>query len=195
MDKYKDEEISITITGYSLGAALATLNAMDIVANGYNKPTGNSEKSCMVTAFAYACPHVGDSGLEEVFKSLGDRDLHLLRIRNNKDIVPDNPSWYIPLGEEFKVASSKSPYLKYQDTEGHDNIDLSVHMLDVYLHAVAGVQENGFDLAVDHDIALANKHFDILKDEYNIPALWWENEYRSDMVQMDSGHWKYVPNA
>ncbi|XVF40370.1 hypothetical protein PTKIN_Ptkin01aG0107800 [Pterospermum kingtungense] len=204
VDKYQDEEISITVTGYSLGAALATLNAMDIVANGYNKPTEYSEKSCMVTAFVYASPRVGNSGLEQVFNTLGDH-LHLLRITNANDIIPLLPlsSSYTHLGEELKVDSSKSPYLKPQvfadpskiDPTYRGNIEFTPHNLDVYLHGVAGVQEDGFDLAVDHDIALVNRGLDILKDEYKIPPRWWENEYRNNMVQMDSGHWKFVQNA
>ncbi|KAL4383107.1 hypothetical protein GQ457_15G029330 [Hibiscus cannabinus] len=113
--KYKDEEISITITGFSLGAALATLTAMDIVANGYNKSTvgRNSDKSFMVTAITFGGPRVGNTGLKCVFDALGDH-LHLLRVKNNRDPVPTLPPSYTELGTELMVDTYNSKYLKWK---------------------------------------------------------------------------------
>ncbi|KAF9667437.1 hypothetical protein SADUNF_Sadunf15G0023000 [Salix dunnii] len=191
VDKYalNGEEVSITVAGYSLGAALATLNGMDIVANGVNKPTG-SDIGCPVTVFAYASPRVGDQGFQDVFSGLTN-DLHVLRIRNSNDRVPLVPiSGYQDVGEELEIDSSKSPYLKDPKAEPHD--------LELYLHAIAGYQgkEEEFQLVVDRDISLLNKSLDLLTDTYKIPPKWWAVK-NNGMIQMDNGFWKlndYVPD-
>ncbi|GMI74231.1 DAD1-like seeding establishment-related lipase [Hibiscus trionum] len=135
VDKYKDEEVSITVTGFSLGAALATLTAMDIVANGCNK-------SFMVTAFTYGGPRIGNSGLACLFDTLGDQ-LHLLRMKNQRDFVPTLPPGifsYTEFGKKLIVNTYESKYLKwkgpfgryaafpYKDEDGDEDEDEDVYV-------------------------------------------------------------------
>ncbi|CAN1149970.1 Phospholipase A1-II 1 [Linum perenne] len=178
VDKYRDEETSITVVGHSLGASLATLNATDIAANNYNKPTG-STTGCLVTAFVYASPLVGDLGFHNMFNSL--TDLRLLRIRNFPDPVPTVPQifGFFEVGKELMIHSF-SPYLKPL---------VNPHSLEVYMHGVAGVDGFGkFKLVVQRDVALLNKWLDALKDEYKVPKEWWIVKNRT-MIQNDSGAW------
>ncbi|KAI4371997.1 hypothetical protein MLD38_010285 [Melastoma candidum] len=180
VEKYKDEKISITVTGHSLGASLATLTAFDIAANGFNK-------GCLVTAIVLASPRVGDLNFKKLFSAT--ENLRTLRVRNIGDIVPQYPFLgYSDVGEEIVLDSSKSNYLK------DAGLDLSKkHSLQVYLHMMAGKEgpDGAFELVVDRDIALVNRSIDALKEEYLVPAAWWV-ALNMGMVQQDDGSWKLM---
>ncbi|XP_062027813.1 phospholipase A1-IIgamma-like [Rosa rugosa] len=192
LEEYKDEEISITVTGHSMGAAMATLNATDIVCNGHNKPTDQLDKLIPVTAIVFASPRLGDEGFEKVFSGL--ENLHVLHVTNDQDIVPKLPyldGKYVHVGKELRIDSLKSPYVKVFPESDEAGKLGSLHDLEVYLHGVAGTQgikSNDFKLEVNRDLALVNKYIDLLKDEHKVVGSWWTEKNKS-MIQMDDGSW------
>ncbi|RLM98009.1 phospholipase A1-II 7-like [Panicum miliaceum] len=159
MELYKDEITSITITGHSLGASLATLNAVDIVANGLNAPpsSNSSQPPCPVTAIVFASPHVGDHFFKVAFRSF--RDLRALHVKNTNDVVPAYP----PIGY----------------------VDVACYLHGV---AGEQGRAGGFKLEVERDVALANKRVDALRDEYPVPADWWVAKNKGMVLGAD-GHW------
>ncbi|MCD7453476.1 hypothetical protein HAX54_021100 [Datura stramonium] len=183
VEEYKNEEVSITVTGHSLGASLATLNAVDIAFNGINKSSNGKEFP--VTAFVFASPKVGDLNFQTAFSKL--KQLHILRIHNLLDVVPKYSTiGFVDVGQELMIDTTKSPYVKPPGEV------VSWHLLEPYLHGVAGTQGigmlAGFKLEVNRDISLVNKQWNILKDEYCIPGLWWGEKHKG-MVQQQDGSW------
>ncbi|KAL5577369.1 hypothetical protein UlMin_019068 [Ulmus minor] len=183
VNRYKDEEISISVTGHSMGAVIATLNATDIVYNGYNK-------TCPVTAIVFASPRVGNKGFRNVFSALNN--LNVLQVINDHDWIPKLPPSSIlgyddeHVGQELIIDTTKSEYLKVPK-------ETTLHELEVYLHGVAGTQgkDGDFKLEVARDLALLNKTIDGLNDKIlcHVFPKWWTEKIRKKMcvVQLDDG--------
>lgn len=184
VEQYKRDKVSITLSGHSLGSSLATLCAVDIVVNQINK-------EFPVTAFLFASPRVGEANFKKAYQKL--KNIHILRITNALDEIPTIPDralvegsatdWrvYEHVGFELPIDTTKSEYLKK---------DTNSHILEVYLHGIAGTHgpEGDFKLEINRDIALVNKEADLLKDEYGVPIAWWIVKNKG-MVQQADGSW------
>ncbi|KAK2650825.1 hypothetical protein Ddye_018314 [Dipteronia dyeriana] len=152
LETYGDEPLSFTITGHSLGAALATLAAYDI--------NSTFPKAPIVTVISFGGPRVGNRNFRCSLEKSGTK---ILRIVNSDDLITkvpgfviDNndvasnqqvnvaglPSWlqkhveqthwgYADVGKELRLSSKISPYL--------NNINVATcHELSTYLHLVNG---------------------------------------------------------
>lgn len=143
---YRGEELSITVTGHSLGATLALLVADEISTCCTGVPP--------VAVFSFGGPRAGN-------KAFGDRvtakNVKVLRIVNSQDVITRVPGIFVseeleekirsvgggvleettPLayshvGTELRVQTKMSPYLK-------PDADMACcHDLEAYLHLVDG---------------------------------------------------------
>ncbi|CAH8316685.1 unnamed protein product [Eruca vesicaria subsp. sativa] len=148
VDLYAGEELSISVTGHSLGAAIALLAADDIAERVPHAPP--------VSVFSFGGPRVGNREFAERLESKG---VKVLRVVNSQDVVTkvpgifsdndnnnnkqgqnrimemverNNPWAYSHVGAELRVDMKMSPYLK-------PNADVACcHDLEAYLHLVDG---------------------------------------------------------
>ncbi|KAL2931161.1 Phospholipase A1-II 4 [Bienertia sinuspersici] len=59
------------------------------------------------------------------------------------------------------------------------------------MHGMAGNkggEEGEFKLVIERDVALLNKNFDMLKDDYLVPIEWGVQKHKG-MVQQRDGSW------
>ncbi|KAJ0617943.1 putative phospholipase A(1) [Helianthus annuus] len=197
--KYKNEKVSITCTGHSLGACLAVLSSFDL-------PRNVVTPDINVSAFVFACPQVGNQSFKAKMEELPN--LKVLRVRNESDIVTLWPSkimklvseslWeivpsefleYVDVGVEILIDTKKSPYVK-------DMFNPSVyHDLQGMLHSLSGWngRDGEFDWGlVKRSLGWVNMSNDLLKQEFNIPVNWW-SEKNKGMVVNDLGDWVLSP--
>ncbi|XP_059670620.1 phospholipase A1-Igamma1, chloroplastic [Cornus florida] len=173
----RGEEVSLTITGHSLGGALALLNAYEAAASIPNLP---------INVISYGAPRVGNIAFRDEIHQMG---VKTLRVVVKQDIVPKMPGlvlneslqkfdditgnleWvYTHVGAELKLDIRSSPFLK----RGFNL--LGFHSLETYLHLIDGYLSGSstFRSEARRDVALVNKACDMLLDELRIPQCWYQ---------------------
>ncbi|XP_027148755.1 phospholipase A1-Igamma1, chloroplastic-like [Coffea eugenioides] len=199
VNMHRKEEISMTITGHSLGSALAVLSAYDIAETGVHVREDTS--AIPVCVFSFSGPRVGNVRFKERLELLG---VKVLRVVNVHDLVPKSPGiffnekvpamvmklaqglpWsYSHVGVELGLDHKNSPFLKPNADPG------CAHNLEAHLHLLDGYHGKGhrFVLATGRDPALVNKDCDFLKDHHRIPPHWRQNENKG-MVKNKDGRW------
>lgn len=191
MYRERGEEVSLTITGHSLGGALALLNAYEAASSLPGVP---------VSVFSFGAPRVGNAAFKEKLKQL---QVKTLRVVNKHDLVPRMPgimlneglekfevitgplqSVYTHVGVELKLDTRASPYLK-------QGLNLAgVHSLETYLHLVDGFfsAASSFRMDARRDVALVNKACGMLVDELRISESWYQVANKG-LVRNSYGRW------
>lgn len=183
IEKYKDEKVSIILTGHSLGASLSILSAFDLVENGVT--------DVPVTAIVFGSPQVGNKAFND--RILEFSNLKILHVRNKIDLIPLYPSGlfgYVNTGTILEIDTRKSPSLK--DSKNPSDW----HNLQGILHVVDGWNgpDGKFELKIKRSLALVNKSSAFLKEEYLVPESWWI-EKNKGMVIDENGEWILAPPA
>ncbi|KAJ7551187.1 hypothetical protein O6H91_06G004000 [Diphasiastrum complanatum] len=151
LNKYEGQDLSITITGHSLGGALALLSAYDISkleasvrrskqsmqycisSSTTNHSTQRSlrlrngcldpSESMPITVFTFAGPRVGNDAFRDRCEELG---IKALRVVNQKDVVPKVPG--VVLNENMHVLRSCIDKLPW--TYSHVGMELALNTRD-----------------------------------------------------------------
>ncbi|KAJ4723190.1 Phospholipase A1-Ialpha2, chloroplastic [Melia azedarach] len=142
LSKYKEEELSITLAGHSMGSSLALLLAYDIAELGLNKRTtvtSSNQSDIAVTVFSYGGPRVGNAEFKHRCEELG---VKVLRIVNTNDPITKLPG--VLFNENFRVLGGRIEFPWSCSCYAHVGVELvldffnmqnpsCVHDLETYI--------------------------------------------------------------
>lgn len=117
VEKYPRENLSITITGHSLGGALATLSAYDLARNECNLQPTTEKSKIPITAFTFAAPRVGNFVFRDRLKEF---HVNVLRVVNAPDVVPQAPGLLVN-EHAFSLVSSLEEKVKTWMSRTHSH--------------------------------------------------------------------------
>ncbi|KAL2642844.1 hypothetical protein R1flu_010431 [Riccia fluitans] len=216
VQKYKGEKLSFTITGHSLGSAMAMFTAYDLAENAYQWKAKNPQQKFIdipITVFSFAGPRIGNDAFRDRVEELG---IKILRVVSKRDRIPKIPgvilnegldiiekkaewlyNWieqlpwtYTHCGVELRLDHTTSPHLK--SIPAYDLAPLNAHNLEGYLHLLNGYTGKGkkeFKPFLDRDLALVNKDSNFLKTRHSIPPAWRQEENKGLYRCDKSGRW------
>ncbi|KAK9288536.1 hypothetical protein L1049_016995 [Liquidambar formosana] len=188
INKYKGEEMSITVAGHSMGSSLGLLLAYDIAELGLNRD--NSNREIPITVFSFAGPRVGNSGFKERCEELG---VKVLRIVNVNDPITKLPG--VVFNENFRILGGRYEFPWSCSCYAHVGVELAleffnmenpscVHDLETYISLLRcpkrlQVQRDGIDFL--------NRAREFLWSAQNFNTLPWRNAGSNmmDLVQSE----------
>ncbi|CAD5319955.1 unnamed protein product [Arabidopsis thaliana] len=171
-----DSDLSITVTGHSLGGALAILSAYDIAEMRLNR--SKKGKVIPVTVLTYGGPRVGNVRFRERMEELG---VKVMRVVNVHDVVPKSPGLFL---------NESRPHALMKIAEGlpwcysHVGEELALDHQNSPYHG----KGERFVLSSGRDHALVNKASDFLKEHLQIPP-FWRQDANKGMVRNSEGRW------
>ncbi|XP_059637459.1 phospholipase A(1) DAD1, chloroplastic [Cornus florida] len=101
LQSYGDEPLSLTITGHSLGAALATLAAYDI-------KTTFKRRAPLVTVMSFGGPRVGNRSFRRHLEKQGTK---ILRIVNSDDLITKVPGFVVDEDDDEKMINNPKVHM------------------------------------------------------------------------------------
>ncbi|XP_074576160.1 galactolipase DONGLE, chloroplastic-like [Curcuma longa] len=119
MGEYKEEEVSVTLAGHSMGSALAVLLGYDLVELGLNR-----SGEVPVTVYSYGGPRVGNAGFRRRCEDLG---LKVLRVANANDPVTKLPGVFLNEGSASKLPWGAGAGAYYT----HLGVEVALDFFDV----------------------------------------------------------------